>query len=128
MSLRFVGGERLQRGRGIGGLLRLAKSVFSPLLKKAGSAVVSAAKSKAGQSAIKSLKKQAIDSSLNVATDILSGKNVGDSLKDEVSNVKEASLAKLSELHDNIGRKRQSEYNPKKKPKYKRRKVRDILD
>ena len=33
MSLRFKGGERLQRGRGIGGLLRLVKSLFTPLVK-----------------------------------------------------------------------------------------------
>ena len=33
MSLRFRGGERLQRGRGIGGLLRLAKGLLKPILK-----------------------------------------------------------------------------------------------
>ena len=33
MTLRFTGGEHLQRGRGLGGLLRLAKSVFSPIAR-----------------------------------------------------------------------------------------------
>ena len=80
MSVRFVGSERLQRGRGIGGLLRLAGSVFKPLLSKAGSVAAKAvktaskiAKSKAGQKALKALKEQAIDSSLNIATDVLGG-------------------------------------------------------
>ena len=33
MSIRFSGGERFQRGRGIGGLLRLAKGLFKPVIK-----------------------------------------------------------------------------------------------
>jgi hypothetical protein len=36
MSLRFRGGDYIRRGRGIGGLLRMAKSVFLPLMKTAG--------------------------------------------------------------------------------------------
>ena len=31
--MKFTGGEYLQRGRGLGGLLRLAKSVFSPIVR-----------------------------------------------------------------------------------------------
>jgi hypothetical protein len=49
MSLRFRGGERLQRGRGIGGLLRLAKSVFSPMIKTIGKTAMKAVNSKAGK-------------------------------------------------------------------------------
>ena len=41
MALRFRGGERLQRGRGIGGLLRLAKGLFKPILKSAKEAITS---------------------------------------------------------------------------------------
>ena len=52
MSLRFRGGERLQRGRGIGDLLRLVKSVFSPLVKT----VAKAAKSNIGKALGNALK------------------------------------------------------------------------
>ena len=56
MTLRFRGGERLQRGRGIGGLLRLVKSVFSPLVKSAGKTVIKAVKSDIRFSSPSSLK------------------------------------------------------------------------
>ena len=49
MSLRFKGGERLQRGRGIGGLLRLVKSLFSPIIRSVGKTAVKAATSKIGK-------------------------------------------------------------------------------
>ena len=63
MSLRFRGGERLQRGRGIGGLLRLVKSVFSPLVKT----VAKAVKSNTGKALGNALKEQAISSAINLA-------------------------------------------------------------
>ena len=44
MSFRFRGGERLQRGRGIGGILRFLRSFFTPALSKLGGAVVKAAR------------------------------------------------------------------------------------
>ena len=52
MSLRFKGGERLQRGRGIGGLLRLVKSLFTPLVKSAGKSIVKAATYNTGKAVI----------------------------------------------------------------------------
>ena len=55
MSLRFRGGERLQRGRGIGGLLRLLKSVFSPLVKSAGKTIVKAATSDTGKAVLRNI-------------------------------------------------------------------------
>ena len=33
MGLNFIGGERIQRGKGIGGLLRAASKLFSPITK-----------------------------------------------------------------------------------------------
>ena len=36
MGIQFYGGERIQKGRGIGGLLRLLKSVFMPAVKSVG--------------------------------------------------------------------------------------------
>ena len=98
MTLRFVGGEQLQRGRGIGGLLRLAKSVFSPIAKT----VVRAAKSNTGKSILKALKEQAIDSTVNLATDALKGKDMKESFQNEISNVRENaanSLTRLNKAH-----------------------------
>ena len=73
MSLRFKGGERLQRGRGIGGLLRLVKSLFTPLVKSAGKSIVKAATSNTGKAVLKSIKDQAIDSGIRLASDALRG-------------------------------------------------------
>jgi hypothetical protein len=69
MSLRFRGGERLQRGRGIGGLLRLVKSVFSPLVRSAGKTIVKAATSNTGIAVLNSIKDQAIDSAVKLTGD-----------------------------------------------------------
>ena len=88
MSLRFKGGERLQRGRGIGGLLRLVKSVFSPLIKSAGKTVVKAVTSDSGKSFMNSLKDQAIDSGMKIATDALRGEDMEESLQQELQHVK----------------------------------------
>ena len=49
MTIRFRGGERLQRGRGIGGLLRLVKSVFSPLVKSFGKTALNQRKGSKGE-------------------------------------------------------------------------------
>ena len=73
MSLRFRGGERLQRGRGIGGLLRIVKSLFSPLVKSAGKTIVKAAASNTGKKVLSTLKDQAIESGVRLATDALRG-------------------------------------------------------
>ena len=75
----FHGGERIQRGRGIGGLLRIVSKLFKPL----GSLAVKVVKSPAGKRIVNAVKNQAIDSSINVAKDLASGKGVKESLKDE---------------------------------------------
>ena len=41
MSIRFSWGDRFQRGRGIGGILRLAKSLFKPMMRTVGKVVKS---------------------------------------------------------------------------------------
>ena len=41
MGIQFRGRERFQRGRGIGGLLRMAKSLFEPVLNTVGKVVKS---------------------------------------------------------------------------------------
>ena len=86
MSLRFRGGERLQRGRGIGGLLRLVKSVFSPLVKT----VAKAAKSNTGKVLGNALKEQAISSAINLTGDVIQGNNLKESLENELKSGRES--------------------------------------
>lgn len=104
MTLTFVGGEPLQRGRGLGGLLRLVKSVFTPIAKTA----VKAAKSNTGKAIFKALKEQAIDSSVNLATDALRGNNLKESFQNELESVRENTANTIENL--------------KSKPKAKKRK------
>ena len=84
MSIRFSGGERFQRGRGIGGLLRLAKQLFKPVIQTIGKA----AKSTTGKAMGRALKNQAIETATNLATDILSGNSLKEGVEREVNNIK----------------------------------------
>ena len=101
MSLRFVGGEHLQRGRGIGGLLRLMKSVFSPVVKTVGKKVASAIKSSSGKKILNVLKDQAIDSSMTLASNALKGNDMNTSIQDELNNVKSNLSTVIDELREN---------------------------
>ena len=94
MGVLFVGGERLQRGRGIGGILKIAGRLFSPLKNLVGSVI----KSEPGKQAVKALKKQAVASSLNIANNIASGKNIKESLKDELTEVKNKTKRKAFKI------------------------------
>ena len=105
MSLRFRGGERLQRGRGIGGLLRLVKSVFSPLVKT----VAKAAKSNTGKALGNALKEQAISSALNLTGDVIQGNNLKERLKNELKSGRETLGSAIKGI-----RKRKSEMSDKK--------------
>jgi hypothetical protein len=128
----FHGGERIQRGRGIGGLLRIVSKLFKPL----GSLAVKVVKSPAGKRIVNAVKNQAIDSSINVAKDLASGKGVKESLKDEFDNVKESTKRKVLTLGTDYLKENNSSFPSKrgketsvrsrKKPKLKRR--RDIFD
>ena len=88
MSLRFKGGHLLQKGRGIGGLLRAASSLFKPLFKTVGSTALKVARSDAGKAIGKAVKEQAISSAKNIAIDTISGNNIKDSVRNEVKNVR----------------------------------------
>ena len=94
MGMFFHGGERIQRGRGIGGLFRIASKLFKPLAGLA----VKAVKSPAGKKIVNAVKNQAIDSSINLAKDLAGGKSVRESLKDEFENVKENTKRKVLTL------------------------------
>ena len=115
MSLRFRGGERLQRGRGIGGLLRLFKSVFSPLVKSAGKTIVKAATSDTGKAVLRNIKDQAIDSAVKLTTDAMRGEDMGESLQNEIQQVKRKAADVIENVHS--ARKKQRKAEPKQKTK-----------
>ena len=115
MSLRFRGGERLQRGRGIGGLLRLLKSVFSPLVKSAGKTIVKAATSDTGKAVLRNIKDQAIDSAVKLTTDAMRGEDMNVSLQNEMKQVKRKAADVIENVHS--ARKKQRKAEPKQKTK-----------
>ena len=98
MSLRFVGGERIQRGRGLGGILRMIKSLFTPVLKSVGKNVVKAATSNTAKSIVKTLGEQAIESGINLATDALRGNNMKESANNEFTSFKNTAADTLETL------------------------------
>ena len=95
MSIRFCGGERFQRGRGIGGLLQLAKGLFKPAIESIGRVV----RSNTGQAIGNALKNQAIDTAKNLATDVLTGNNLKEGVKREVHNIKNRAALGIQQLN-----------------------------
>ena len=130
MGLYFLGGERVQRGRGIGGILRIATKLFSPVSSLAKNAL----KSNAGRRIVNAVKEQAVDSTANIIKDIAGGKNLKESFKDEFENVKKNAKRKAIDVGIEMLNGEQSK--KKKEPKQKlnrnrrksRRKKRDIFD
>ena len=108
-TIRFSGGERYQRGRGIGGLLRLAQGLFKPVMQilgrvvksSAGKAIGNAIKSNTGRAIGRALKNQAIDSAKNLATDVLSGNPLNEGFKREVYNIKNRAKLGIQQLDKN---------------------------
>ena len=94
MSIRFSGGDIFQRGRGIGGLLRIAKNLFQPLVRTIGKAV----NSNTGRAIGKALKEQAIESGTNLVTDVLRGNNISEGFKREVNTFKEKGAEGIEQL------------------------------
>lgn len=94
MSRRFIGGDRIQRGRGVGGILRIASRLLSPIAK----VVKSALQTDTGRKIGNAVKQQAIESSINLASDIAKGKTVKQSFKDELENVKHNTKRKAVEI------------------------------
>ena len=84
MSLRFSGGELLQRGRGVGGLLRFVKSLFSPFIRSAGKTIAKAAMSTTAKNIGNSVKDQLIESGLKIGSDVLRGEDMKKSLNNPV--------------------------------------------
>ena len=131
MGVYFAGGDRLQRGSGVGGLLKLASRLFSPLARVAKKAL----NSNTGRKIVNAVKEQAIDSSINIATDIAKGRNLKESLEDEFENAKSNSKRKAIGIgidylkgNTNKRKKRKIELKSKLKRKsHKKNKKKDIF-
>ena len=97
---------------------------------------VKAAKSSTGKKIVNAVKNQAIDSSLNVAKDLVSGKGVKESLKDEFENAKENTKRKILTIGSDYLKESDSSFSPKRKKKNsqgnkkgsKLKRKRDIFD
>ena len=94
MGIHFIGGERVQRGSGIGGLLRFVKKLFSPIAQIAKKAL----QSDSGKKLVQAVKEQAIDSSINVASNIAQGKDIKESFIVEADKAKKNSKRRIGDL------------------------------
>lgn len=129
MTLRFRGGERLQRGRGIGGLLRLVKSVFSPLVKSAGKTVIKAVKSDSGKMLGNALKEQAISSAINLVGDVVKGNNIKESIQNEITSSRENLGDTIKSINPRNKKRKIEKISPKQRKvvSTKKRKKTDFL-
>ena len=107
MMVRFKGGELLQQGRGIGGLLRLVKSVFKPLIRTAGKTIVKAAKSDVGKQVLKNLKDQAIESGVHLTSAAMRGDDMGEALNNEIQTVKRKAADTVEQVYEGSQKKKQ---------------------
>ena len=120
MSIRFSGGERFQRGRGIGGLLRLAEGLFKPAIQTIGKAV----KYNTGKAIGRALKNQAIETATNLATNVLSGNSIKEGVERGVNNIKGRGVLVLQQLgEDNNNNCRELKRKTKKVENSKSKKV-----
>ena len=89
----------MQRGRGIGGLLRLMKSVFAPIVKNVSRGVANAARSEGGKKLLNVLKEQAVSSTMNLAADTLRGSNVKDSFENEIKALRKTVASTIDDVN-----------------------------
>ena len=121
MSIRFGVGDRFQRGRELGGILRLAKSLFKPVMRTVGKAV----KSNTGKAIGNAIKEQVIESGTNLAVDALRGNNLRDGINREVNAFKQRGAKGIEHLQKGRNKVKTHEYNyidvtPKKRIKKKK--------
>ena len=88
MSLHFRGGELQQKGKGIGGFFRIVSSALKPLMKRVGQSVLNAATSSTGKAIGRAISEQALESTLNMTNDYLSGNSLTESFENEKKNLK----------------------------------------
>jgi len=119
MSLRFKGGNIVQKGRGIGGILRAVSTLFKPFFKSVGSTALKVARSDTGKAIGKVVKEQAIKSAKNIALNTVKGDNFRDSVRNEVSNVRKRVANSIeNEVSEPKKRKSTSKIRRKKKISY----------
>ena len=94
MGINFIGGERVQRGSGIGGLLRFVKTIFSSI----GQIAKKALQSDSGEKLVQAVKEQAINILINEASNIAQGKDIKESFIDEADKAKKNSKRKIGDL------------------------------
>ena len=94
MSLRFAWGDRFQGGTGIGGIFKIAKNLFKPIIRTLGRAV----NSNTGKAIGKAIKEQVIQSGVNLASDALRENNLSEGLNREVNAVKERGAEGIEQL------------------------------
>ena len=121
MALRFRGGERLQRGRGIGGLLRLARGLFKPLATAAKKAITS----KTAKAAGKAITNQLVESGANIASDALMGNDINESFQRELVSGRQKAIAQNQRLKKYLNIKGEMEL--KENEKLLKKKVDSIL-
>ena len=112
--VRFKGGELLQHGRGIGGLLRLVKSVFKPLVRTAGKTIVKAAKSDVGKQVLKNLKDQAIESGVHLTSAAMRGDDMGEALNNEIQTVKRKAADTVEQVYEGSQKKQRKKSGKRK--------------
>ena len=96
MSLHFRGGELQQKGKGIGGFFRIVSSALKPLIKRVGQSVLNAATSSTGKAIGRAISEQALESTLNMTNDYLSGNSLTESFENEKKNLKNKAKEILS--------------------------------
>ena len=96
MSLHFRGGELQQKGKGIGGFFRIVSSALKPLVKRVGQSVLNAATSSTGKAIGRAISEQALESTLNMTQDMLSGNSLSESFEAEKKNLKDKAKKILS--------------------------------
>ena len=96
MSLHFRGGELQQKGKGIGGFFRIVSSALKPLIKRVGQSVLNAATSSTGKAIGRAISEQALESTLNMTNDYLSGNSLKESFESEKKNLKNKAKEILS--------------------------------
>ena len=119
MSLRFRGGDYIQRWRGIGGLLRMAKSIFLPFMKTAGKSIIKAGKSKAGKAVLGAIKDQAISSGTNLLADAVRGNDLEESLHNEGRNIRQRAADTIENV-SKISKKRKKKSIGREKKRIKK--------
>ena len=114
MSLHFRGGELQQKGKGIGGFFRIVSSALKPLIKRVGQSVLNAATSSTGKAIGRAISEQALESTLNMTNDYLSGNSLTESFENEKKNLKNKAKEILSKQRGRGAPKRKQVVSVKK--------------